>query len=135
MGHRELFYFGEFSLEIEERRLRHGARPVHLAPKAFDLLVALLRHSGRLVSKDELLACVWPDSFVEEGILTVHVSALRRALGSDPRSTYIETVARSGYRFVAPMKRVDDPGDESPALATVVRPVEVYECVGRGRTH
>ena len=84
MGHRELFYFGEFSLEIEERRLRHGARPVHLAPKAFDLLVALLRHSGRLVSKDELLACVWPDSFVEEGILTVHVSALRRALGADP---------------------------------------------------
>jgi DNA-binding winged helix-turn-helix (wHTH) protein len=64
--------------------------------KAFDVAVALLRHPGRLVSKDELLARVLPDSFVEMGILTGHVSTLRRTLGDETRpSTYIETVARS----------------------------------------
>lgn len=136
MGCRETFYFGGFTLEVEERRLQRGAETIRVAPKAFDVLVELLRHPGRLVSKDELLARVWPDSFVEEGILTVHMSALRRALGDEARpSTYIETVARSGYRFVAPVRCVDDPDDDAPALTSVMRPVELYECVGRGRSH
>ena len=132
----EVFHFGEFTLDVRERRLHRGADAVHLAPKAFDVLVALLRHPARLVSKDELLARVWPDSFVEEGILTVHVSALRRTLGDEARPpTYIETVARSGYRFVAPVRRVEGPDDDAPALSPVMRPVELYECVGRGRSH
>ncbi len=136
MGLREIFYFGEFTLEIEERRLRRGTATVRLAPKAFDVLVALVRHSDRLVSKDELLACVWSDSFVEEGILTVHVSALRKTLGDEMRpSAYIETVARSGYRFVAPVRRIDEADGDEPRLSPVVRPVELYECVGRGRSH
>jgi DNA-binding winged helix-turn-helix (wHTH) protein/tetratricopeptide (TPR) repeat protein len=136
MGHREIFYFGGFTLDVDERRLQRGAEPARVAPKAFDVLVELLRHPGRLVSKAELLARVWPDSFVEEGILTVHMSALRRTLGDETRpSTYIETVARSGYRFVAPVRRVDDPDDDAPALNPVMRPVELYERVGRGRSH
>jgi len=135
MGLREIFYFGEFTLETEERRLRRGTETVRLAPKAFDLLVALLQQSGHVVSKDELLARVWSDSFVEEGILTVHVSALRKTLGDEKRpSRYIETVARSGYRFVAPVRRVDAIHG-LPALNPLVRPVELYECVGRGRSH
>ena len=135
MGLREIFYFGEFTLETEERRLRRGTETLRLAPKAFDVLVALVEHSGHVVSKDELLARVWSDSFVEEGILTVHVSALRKALGDEKRpSRYIETVSRSGYRFVAPVRRVDGL-DGAPALNPVVRPVELYECVGRGRSH
>jgi DNA-binding winged helix-turn-helix (wHTH) protein/tetratricopeptide (TPR) repeat protein len=135
MGRREIFYFGEFTLETEERRLRRGTETVRLAPKAFDVLVALVQRSGHVVSKDELLARVWSDSFVEEGILTVHVSALRKKLGDEKRtSTYIETVARSGYRFVAPVRRVDEI-DGAPALNPVVRPLELYECVGRGRSH
>ena len=60
MGHSELFYFGEFTLEIEERRLRRGTATVHLAPKAFDVLVALVRQPGRLVSKDDLRPFTWP---------------------------------------------------------------------------
>jgi DNA-binding winged helix-turn-helix (wHTH) protein len=121
VGHREAFHFGEFTLDVHERRFQRGADAVRLAPKAFDVLVEMLRHPGRLVSKDELLARVWPDSFVEEGILAVHVSALRRALRDDTwPSTYIETVARSGYRFVAPVRRVDGPDDDSPALSPVV---------------
>ena len=136
MGRGEVFHFGEFTLDVQERRLQRAADAVRVAPKAFDLLVALLRHPGRLVSKDELLARVWPDSFVEEGILSVHVSALRRTLGDETQpSTYIETVARSGYRFVAPVRRVDAPDDDAPAFSPVIRPVELYESVGRGRSH
>ena len=131
-----MFLFGEFTLDVRERKLQRGTVAVHLAPKAFEVLVALLRHPARLVSKDELLARVWPDSFVEEGILTVHVSALRRTLGDEARpSTYIETVARSGYRFVAKVRRVEDSHGDAPALSPEMRPVELYECVGRGRSH
>jgi tetratricopeptide (TPR) repeat protein len=77
---------------------------------------------------------VWPDTCVEEGILTVHISALRKAFGDGKRSSgYIETVSRSGYRFVAPVtrERVDH---VAPALHAQPRPVEIYELVGRGRT-
>ena len=77
------------------------------------MLVVLVRQSGRLVTKDELLAQVWPESFVEEGILNVHVAALRKALGDDTRPpAYIETVVRSGYRFIAAVRF--DSGDDKP---------------------
>lgn len=136
VGDRERFYFGEFTLDVQERRLQRGADVVRLAPKSLDLLIALVRHPGRLVLKDELLAWVWPDSFVEEGILTVHVSALRRILDDGTRpSGSIETVARSGYRFVAQVRRAIDPDDDPPALSAAIRPVELYESVGRGRSH
>ena len=66
------------------------------------MLVALVQQRGHLVTKDELLTRLWPGTFVEEGSLNVCVSALRKALGEDARRpTYIETVARSGYRFIA----------------------------------
>ena len=100
----ETYAFGRFTLEVGERRLSQSGEAVALAPKALDLLVALVRRAGRLISKQELLDRVWPESFVEEGILTVHVSALRKALGDNSRPPrYIETVARSGYRFIAPV--------------------------------
>jgi hypothetical protein len=77
---RECYQFGEFLLEVAERRLFHAGQPIQLAPKTHDVLVALLRRAGGLVKKRELLAQVWPEAFVEEGILAVHISALRRAL-------------------------------------------------------
>jgi DNA-binding winged helix-turn-helix (wHTH) protein/tetratricopeptide (TPR) repeat protein len=102
MEGRELYRFGEFTLDVEDRRLSHDSSTVPLAPKAHDLLVALVRRAGRLVTKRELLDLVWPDAFVEEGILSVHVSGLRKALGETNGSpSYIETVPRSGYRFIA----------------------------------
>jgi DNA-binding winged helix-turn-helix (wHTH) protein/tetratricopeptide (TPR) repeat protein len=104
MTDRELYRFGEFSLDVQDRRLSRGSSTVPLAPKAHDLLVMLVRRAGRLVTRQELLDLVWPDAFVEEGILSVHVSGLRKALGeSNGSHTYIETVPRSGYRFVAPV--------------------------------
>lgn len=97
----ELYRFGDFGLDISERCLMHGTSHVHLSPKTYDVLVALVRRAGCLVTKDELLDGVWPGVFVDEGILTVHVAALRKALGDTRRPpTYIETVSRSGYRFI-----------------------------------
>ncbi len=122
------YLFGEFQLDDVERRLTRGDAHVHLEPKAHDLLVALVRRAGRLVTKQELLAEVWRDAFVEEGILGVHVSNLRRILGGGDRSAYIETVPRSGYRFVASVTKPASPGGSTPTA-------EVYEWVGRGRAH
>ena len=130
MAPREVFHFGEFTLEAGERRLTQGRDVIRLSPKAHDVLVLLLHHAGSLVTKDELLSQVWPDTSVEEGILTVHIAALRKAFGDDKRSSgYIETVSRSGYRFVAPVTR--EPA--TPSLHAQPRPVEIYELVGRGR--
>jgi len=96
------YSFGEFTLDVPDRRLTRRASPVHLAPKTYDVLVVLIRRAGRLVTKRELLEGVWPDIFVDEGILTVHVAALRKAFGDRKQSpVYIETVSRSGYRFIA----------------------------------
>ena len=131
----EVFHFDEFTLDVRERRLLRGAEVVRVSPKAYDVLVALVQQRGRLVTKDELLSAVWPESFVEEGGLTVHMSALRKALGEDAhRPIYIETVAGSGYRFIAAVRF--DSGNETPfASSAVARPVELYELVGRGRSH
>lgn len=97
----EIYQFGDFTLEPTERRLSQRGQPISVAPKAFDVLVALVRSAGSLVTKRQLLDAVWAGSFVEEGILAVHISALRRALGAG----CIETVARSGYRFHAAVTR------------------------------
>ena len=97
----ERYHFGEFTLDVSERRLTYHQQSVKIPPKAYDLLVNLVRNAGRLRSKQELLDSVWPDSFVEEGILAVHVSALRKALG-EPR--LIETAARLDTRSRATRK-------------------------------
>ena len=135
MASHEVFHFEEFTLDVQERRLLRGAEAVPLSPKAYDVLVALVRQWGRLVTKDELLKCIWPESFVEEGGLSVHVSALRKALGEDARRpAYIETVARSGYRFIAAV-RCDPASQKSSSPSAIARPVELYELVGNGRAH
>src|SRR5262252_112827 len=131
----EVFHFDEFTLDVQERRLLRGAEAVHLSPKAYDVLVALVQQRGRMVTKDELLRRIWPESFVEEGGLTVHMSAVRKALGEDAhRPIYVETVARSGYRFIAAV--TCDLAHEKPLTPSAgTRPVELYELVGRGRSH
>ena len=79
----ERYAFAEFLLDATERRLSRNGRPVTLEPKTHDVLVALVRQAGRLVTKGELLDLVWPESFVGDGILTVHIAHLRKALGDD----------------------------------------------------
>ena len=83
----EIFQFGGFVLVPSERLLMRNGEALPLTPKAFDVLVALVRRSGHLVSKDELLQEVWPGRFVEEVNLSVNVSTVRKALGRNPDGT------------------------------------------------
>ena len=87
-----------------QRLLLQGNQPVHLGSRALDILIALLERPGDLVGKDELMARVWPRTFVEPAILTVHITALRRALG-DGRdgNRFLINIPGRGYRFVAPV--------------------------------
>ena len=104
-GVRGAYRFGPFQLDVRERRLSRGCDVIPLRLKVFDTLRVLVENAGRLVTKQELLDTVWPETTVEENNLNHNVSVLRRALGD--RATgqqYIETVPRVGYRFVAPVE-------------------------------
>jgi DNA-binding winged helix-turn-helix (wHTH) protein/pimeloyl-ACP methyl ester carboxylesterase len=99
------YRFGPFQLDVRERRLSRGSDVIPLRLKVFDTLRVLVENAGRLVTKQELYATVWPETIVEENNLNHNVSVLRKALGD--RATgqqYIETVPRVGYRFVAPVE-------------------------------
>ena len=101
------FRFRSFRLCETERLLLKNGDPVPLTPKAFDVLIHLVKNAGHLVEKEKLIQSVWPDSFVEEGNLTRTIHTLRRALGeNDSGNKFIETVPTKGYRFVA---AVEDP--------------------------
>lgn len=105
MSGNELFEFDGYSLDPQERLLLRDGVPVPLEPKVFDTLVVLIRHGGRLASKEKLIQEVWPDSFVEEGNLVRHISILRKALSRDDGGKpYIETVPKLGYRFVGDVR-------------------------------
>jgi TolB-like protein len=117
------YRFGTFELQPNERRLLAGGEPVVLGPRAFDLLVALVERPGQLVTKKELLDCVWPSLVVEENNLQVQVSALRKILGQEA----IATIPGRGYRFTvtltasnAPLKMLLAPIDQNtPSIAVL----------------
>jgi TolB-like protein/DNA-binding winged helix-turn-helix (wHTH) protein len=98
----EIYEFGPFRLEPAERKLLRGDEVVAVTPKAFDTLHLLVRNSGHLLEKDELIRMTWPHSVVEEGNLTNNIFLLRKALGED--AEYIETVPRKGYRFIGAVR-------------------------------
>jgi len=98
--------FGSYRLVPSERALFNSEQPVRLSGRAFDLLLALLERPGEVLSKDELIARVWPRTCVEEGNLRVHIGALRKVLHDASGSLYVENVVGRGYSFVAPVRRV-----------------------------
>jgi DNA-binding winged helix-turn-helix (wHTH) protein/Tol biopolymer transport system component len=104
----EIYEFGPFRLEPAERKLLRDGEAIALTPKVFDMLVMLVRNSGHLLDKDELMRSLWPDSFVEEGNLPNNIFVLRKALGNDHE--FIETVPTRGYRFVGAVRQL--PGTE-----------------------
>jgi TolB-like protein/DNA-binding winged helix-turn-helix (wHTH) protein/Tfp pilus assembly protein PilF len=110
------YEFGPFRLDPAQQQLLARGEAVALTPKAFDTLLLLVRNSGRLVSKEELLRSVWPDVVVEEAIVAQNVFRLRKALGEDADgSRYIETVPKRGYRFVADVHLAEpEPGGALP---------------------
>jgi len=100
-----IYQFGAFRLDVGERRLLRDGEPIPLRLKVFDTLRVLVENAGRLVTKEELLQAVWPDTAVEENNLNHNVSILRKALGEKAvGQAFIETVPRVGYRFVAEVK-------------------------------
>jgi len=104
---RRRWRFGPFLLDEGERRLTAGGEPRPLAPKAFDLLVLLVERHGRLARRDELMAGLWPDTFVEDATLARHLSDVRKALGAE--GARIETVPKAGYRFTGQVEELDAP--------------------------
>jgi TolB-like protein len=106
----EAYCFGSFRLLPRRRALLHGGAPVQLGSRAFDLLRALVKRQGRLATKDELLAEVWPGTTVEENNLAAQVSALRKVLAADPDSAAcLHTVPGRGYCFVADVEHERSP--------------------------
>lgn len=101
------YSFGNYLLEVSERRLWKDSELVSLTPKAFETLVVLVANRGHIVEKNVLLEKVWTDSFVEEGVLSQNIFSLRKILGTfDDGKPFIETVPRTGYRFLAQVKEI-----------------------------
>jgi pimeloyl-ACP methyl ester carboxylesterase/DNA-binding winged helix-turn-helix (wHTH) protein len=111
-GQPKRFYvFGLFRIDVAERLVFGENGVVPLTPKAFDTLLCLVENHGRVLGREELMAQVWPDSFVEENNLAQNISTLRKALGLHG-AKLIETVPKRGYRFVADVREiVEDPDD------------------------
>src|SRR4051812_7908952 len=91
------FEFGRFRVDVAGRHLLRDDEVVPLTSKAFDTLLILVRYRDRVVTKEELMQAVWPDTFVSDDSLTQAISSLRRALGS---AEVIATIPRRGYRFI-----------------------------------
>lgn len=110
---KEIYEFGPYSLDVGQHRFERsdGITNRPLPEIAFQTLVFLVRNQGRLVTKNELLDAIWPDTAVEENNLNKSIHAIRHALGEKPQDRkYIETVPQHGYRFIADVRRVDTVG-------------------------
>jgi predicted ATPase/DNA-binding winged helix-turn-helix (wHTH) protein len=145
----QVLTFGPFQLLVNAKVLLEAGKPVHIGSRATGILLELINHAGRTVTKRDLMARVWPGSLIEESNLRVHIAALRKALGDGREgSRYIVNDSGRGYRFVAPIGRVDSravptasdpsapdpslglPGHASIALGRIVGREEVIQGVG-----
>jgi len=106
---REFYAFGPFRLDPEKEILLRAGEPIPLQPKAFQILLVLVRRHQQLVTKDDLMKAVWPDTFVEEANLSRNIFLLRKALGESPQDhQYILTAPGQGYRFAENVRLVPD---------------------------
>ncbi len=125
--------FGPYHLLPARRLLLEGDKAVRLGSRALDILIALVERAGELVGKDELMARVWPNTFVEEGNLKFQIGALRRTLGDGNR--YLVNVPGRGYCFVAPVALADGPRQSPPQAAATEHahnlPAQLTRLVGR----
>ena len=109
------YRFGPFTLDPSAYRLVRDGEIIALSPKIIDLLLYLVARPSSLVSKDELFKALWPDVAVTDNALTQAVSELRQALGDDPSEpSYIQTVARRGYSYIAPVNPAEASGANAP---------------------
>ena len=114
--------FLDCDIDLAARELTRDGRRQHLEPKVFDLLVHLIRHRDRVLTREELFEAVWDGREVSDATLSNHVKSARRVLGDNGElQQTIQTVRGRGYQFIAPVQEVagDDPG---PAASRVRRP-------------
>ncbi|HUQ95336.1 MAG TPA: alpha/beta fold hydrolase [Bryobacteraceae bacterium] len=112
--------FGDFWLDLAERRLWRGSNEILLTPKAFEVLSYLAKRPNQLVLREQLMKELWPDTFVDDHALSFQIAEIRKVLGDDPkRPHYIETRPRRGYRFMAEIPA------EPPAKAPLPIPTEI----------
>jgi DNA-binding winged helix-turn-helix (wHTH) protein/tetratricopeptide (TPR) repeat protein len=106
---KQIYEFGPFRVDPEKEILLRGREAVPLAPKTFQILLVLVRHSQEVVTKDDMMKTVWPDTFVEEANLTRNIFMLRKALGETPQDhRYVVTIPGRGYRFAEDVQLVPE---------------------------
>lgn len=120
MSNKVLRYeFDNYTLLPSERLLFHGKKPIPLKSKVFETLLTLVRHPGKLLTKDELMKEIWGNSFVEEGNLTQNIFTLRKIFGENPKDHhFIVTVPGRGYRFVAKVSAITEAENHKAQAAT-----------------
>jgi DNA-binding winged helix-turn-helix (wHTH) protein len=135
------FRLGEWLVQPSLCRISRGEKTLHLRPKVMDLLVCLAGKAGKVVSKQALIDAVWAKEFISDTALSRAVFELRQALGDDDaQPRYVETIAKRGYRLVAPVEPVAEPaalGAATSPFAVVigereVRLTEGENLIGRG---
>lgn len=115
---RDLYEFGPYVLDAGEMLLRNAEDVVQLPPKVLETLLELVKRRGEVVTKQQLMDSVWPDTFVEEGNLTQNVFLLRRVLGKTPEGEeYIQTLPKRGYRISVPVTQVTRSDAEARLIA------------------
>jgi predicted ATPase/DNA-binding winged helix-turn-helix (wHTH) protein len=135
----DVISFGPFRLYAARRLIEKEGVPLHLGGRALDILLVLVEHASEVVSKNDLMAQVWPGVTVDEGSLRVHVATLRKALGDgESGARYLTTLTGQGYCFVAPVSRSSAP---SPLETVASKPGHVHHLptrltrmVGRDQT-
>src|SRR5256885_1968589 len=116
-GGRMQLAFGDYVLDSGRRELRRSSVPIALEPQVFDLLLYLVQHRDRVVTKDDLIATVWKGRIVSDSTLTTRINAARKAVGdSGGEQALIKTYARKGIRFIGEI-RPDDPNAGSSGLS------------------
>src|SRR3981189_3536759 len=107
----DVISFGPFRLFAAQRLVERAGIPLHLGGRALDILIVLTEQAGKVVSKHDLMARVWPGVTVDESSLRVHVASLRKALRDGKAGArYVTTLSGQGYCFVAPITRANAAG-------------------------
>lgn len=139
MGNEKLVRFDPFCLDLANEQLWRGSQEIKLRPKAFAVLDHLLGRPGQLITKEDLLNAIWPETFVTDAVLKVTIRQLREALGDNPKAPrFIETAHRRGYRFVAEVTThvagpiTAEPLKSAPSLAGA-HAIDAPTVVGRER--
>ena len=126
---KQLYEFDGFRLDAQNHSLWRGGELVSISPKALETLILLVTRRDEVVSREDLLAHVWKDTFVEEGNINYTVSLLRKVLGD---KKFIQTIPRRGYRFVADVKQFDEDGADKGGEVSPIQPaLEIAEPLPR----